>query len=214
MSKGGTGSDDKRTGGVTRSPALLAKIEAEKAHQAELANYGWKGSADKTLAANARAEDERYQELYRPVNQALMDELDENRLLTAAQDSVDDTYGTGYTDTKTLARAKREAGRQGVTIDATSWKRVEREAELGNAEDITYSLSQARTDQRTYNDNLRQELINIGRGVATSGTNMLKDAANMETNRNITNANAAAQQKAARTQFIGTGLGLALAFAI
>ena len=161
-------------------------------------------SADGVLAANARKEGERYQEIYRPLNQELMKELGSNRLLEAANAEVGEILsGAGQTE-----RLQRQAGRQGITLDGATRHKIDRAQSFNNAETAVQTLDTARMAQRDRNDGLRMELINLGRGMATSGTNMLQDAANNETQRNIANANARAQDKAAKKQLLGTAVGM------
>lgn len=161
-------------------------------------------SADSIAAENTRLEEARYQEIYRPVNQELIAELGENRLLDAAQEEAN-----RISPEKTLARAKRQVARHGGQLSTHQVDRLTDAVELGNAKDYSFTLSNARLKQREFHDNLRAEVINIGRGISNSGNSMLQDAANKEAQRNAANANVEAANDAAKKQMIGAGLGLA-----
>lgn len=163
------------------------------------------GSADAIAADNIRQEEARYQGIYRPVNQDLIEELGRNTLLEAAKDEASNIDNTA----KTLARTKRAVGRQGGQITGHQASRIKDVVTLQDAQDKSFTLDNARFRQREFNDTLRTELINTGRGISSSGTSGLQTAANSEAQRNAANANAKAQQKASTFQAIGTGLGLA-----
>lgn len=191
--------------------ALAKKKAEEAARKAELRKLGWQGSADKTAAHVAREEDRRYQDIYRPLNQELMEDLGQNKLIDAAQAEVA-KLGPGFTDAKQKARLKRQAGRQGMTLSADAMRKIDDANQFNNAESAVFTLDKARINQRDYDDNLRSELINLGRGISRSGTNMLNEAANSEAARENANSQAKAANDAAKMQLAGTGLGLAAMF--
>ena len=163
--------------------------------------------ADAIAAQNTRDEEARYQEIYRPVNQDLIAELGENRLLEAAKQEVGN-----YDPNESAQRVSREMGRVGGQVTAHQAERMADANKLTTAQDTSFTLDNARFSQRTFNDSLRTELINVGRGVSSSGNAGLQDAANSEAARDAANAQASAQAKAGRMQAIGTTIGLAAMF--
>lgn len=161
-------------------------------------------SADELALQAAQSEEARYQELYRPLNQELLRDVDSTRIVDAAKEQA------------TLTAARREGqntrnlARYGVSADPLAQKELQRVGTLNNAKFYDDAVNQARVDQYERNQTLRGELINIGRGMARSGQNGLADAANNQVARDNANASAKAQNAAARDQFYGQVAGTAL----
>tara|TARA_Y100001938_G_scaffold145613_1_gene222645 strand:+ start:1003 stop:1494 length:492 start_codon:yes stop_codon:yes gene_type:complete len=158
----------------------------------------------------AKAEEARYQGLYRPLNQELFAELNNSDYLNSVQAELDDPNRP----VETSARRKRELSRYGVGDTALDKQRFDEGISLERAVNYTGMMDTARQNDFLRKEILSKELVNIGRGIATSGQNGLDQAAAKSVARENANATAKAQNDAARTQMIGQAAGTALMFAL
>lgn len=201
----------------------MAKLAAEKAafdalprseQLDQLIRDNPNASADKKSAWITEAEGLRYEEIYRPLNQQLMGELKTNKLTDAARLETNKVVNNGFADPKQLARVQRQAGRQGLSVTSGQAQSIQRADKFGNALGVAKTMDHARVAEQDRKDGLRGELINLGRGIATSATNGLTEAAANETQRNNTNNQIRAQDKAAKRQGIGSMAGAGIGFAV
>lgn len=171
-------------------------------------------NADQKAAWITEAEGLRYEQYYRTENQRLMGELEKSPLLDAARAEAKTLTDNGFIDADDQARVQRMAGRQGLSITSGQQQALTRANQFNNANTVTSMLDKARLAEQTRKDGLRGELINLGRGIATSGTQGLTQAAANQTQRDNTNAQIKAQNSAAKKQGIGSLAGAGIGFAV
>lgn len=171
-------------------------------------------NADQKAAWITEAEGLRYEQYYRTENQRLMGELEKSPLLDAARAEAKTLTDNGFIDADDQARVQRMAGRQGLSITAGQQQALTRANQFNNASTVTSMLDEARLAEQTRKDGLRGELINLGRGIATSGTQGLTQAAANQTMRDNTNNQIRAQNSAAKKQGMGSLAGAGIGFMV
>lgn len=185
--------------------------ESRSAQLEELIRNNPNAKADHKAAWITELEGLRYEENYRPLNQKLMGELDTSPLLDAANAETKALRENGFNDPSQLARLKRQAGRRGLGLTTGQVAASQRLNRFGNSLNVAKTLDDARLAEQDRKDNLRGEMINLGRGIATGGTSALLDAAKNETARNNTNKQLDAQNDAAKksggASLVGAGIG-------
>lgn len=169
-------------------------------------SLGGKVTADNLALEAAYKEEKRYQDTYRPLNQELMAEKNSTAIMDSARKTLSDA--TDAAD----ARRRRQLGRYGVTETAYDTVENRRRNKISDALNNSATMGAATLAQHERNEALRNELINMGRGISQSGHSGLSEAASMETQRRNQQAMAEAQHDAAKTQMIGTGTGLLLMY--
>jgi len=161
---------------------------------------------DEIFADTLKAEEARYQELYRPLNQQIMSRIGDNSIVDAANKSLDDAIGV-----KQQQRRARQMDRYGVTETAAQAVQNNKLTSLDDALTRTNIMADARVKQHDRDNMLRSELINLGRGISRSGMDGLNTAANAEAQRNMIQSQADAQKSAQKMQMTGMGVGAAIA---
>lgn len=94
----------------------------------------------------------------------------------------------------------RNLARLGQSSSAIQTREFERRGGLGAALGDVGDINTARVTQVERNEGLRNELINVGRGIQSSASAGLSAAATSATNRAIANEQREAQESAQRTQ--------------
>lgn len=154
-----------------------------------LGNSGYASEADKVATETARAEEQRYQEMYRPLNQELIQSLNT------------EYKGPGIDFAKQAklneARRQRQMSRYGMRQSAEDQVETKRLTALNNAAEKQFAIDNAYRSEFDRRENVRAEMMNLGRGIATSSQAGLDTAAANATNRaNANEANKAAADQA------------------
>ena len=159
-----------------------------------------------TLADITKRGTARYQRDYAPVEDRAIDSLDDTSIITDAKARVADGSSIG----RAQARAGRDASRYGFRQTEAQARQAQNELARGKATGDASIMNNARLNQFDRNRGFRNELINVGRGLATQAQDGLGDAATMQANRENRNRSAKAAADAQQTQMIGTFAALAI----
>lgn len=160
------------------------------------------------LGALSRRETERHKQFYLPVEQEAINSLNDTQIIEDAKRNAN----VGFANQP--QRTARHLARYGVK--QTGLQLDQAKLELGRARALNYdaTVNNARLGQFERNMGLRNELINVGRGVASDATGALGEAAANETARNNANDAAKAAHKAQQTQMAGSLGAMAVMAAI
>lgn len=152
----------------------------------------------------AKQEDKHYQDTFRPLNQELIADTNSTAMVDSAKQNATGQYKDG------LRRNERQRSRYGY--NETALDKQHQQDTAAGAEGLTYDtlVNSARVDQYERNVGLRGDLMNLSRGIATSATEGMSTAANLQANREMNNDNIAAQNKASKYSFMGQAGGMML----
>ena len=146
-----------------------------------------------TLSDLTKRAQARFDYFYKPVQQSVINSLGKSNVQPIKQ-------GTAQGFARMRQKAHRQQSRYGITrtpLEKREFdRRVKREKTLG----VGSATNEARLDEKQRNDNLRREMINIGRGVASTATDTFADSAGLHAQREANNNAADAQAKASRNQ--------------
>lgn len=160
-----------------------------------------------TLSRVSNEQQAFYNDVYRPLAQGLIGEVNSTEMVDTAKANAGTNYAQG------LQRNERQRSRLGYNDTALDQARQAHTTALDRGAMVDGQINQARTDQYERNVGLRNELINVSRGIAGQATDSLGTAANLQTQRENTNDSIDAQNRAAKYQTMGQiGGMLALAF--
>ena len=162
---------------------------------------------DENFTRALEAEQAFNQEVFRPQLRELVDEVDSTELVDEAKAVA------GTRAEQAEERSNRQLRRFGVTPAAFARERNQVDDNFSKALSSDGLINRARFKQDQRNRGLRDELVNISRGVANSATDSLSQAASLQNQREITNDNIDAQNDAARNQLFGQLGGAALSAA-
>lgn len=146
-----------------------------------------------------------YESAYQPLAADLIADVNSTAIVDAAKEATN-----AYSAERTAARGARQRARLGVTGTPAEQTLSGYKAQLGATVTSDAAINQARVQQQERNTALRNDLINISRGIQTSAINSATNAAQAEASRNIANEQASAQNKAARNQLYGSIAAMAL----
>lgn len=113
-----------------------------------------------TLAAITERESALYDRVYAPALRQTVAGLDDTSVITAAREAVGQTRG------RALGLQDRAMSRYGSAMTPAQREAARRNLGLVGATQSVNTVNTAVRDQRVRNENFRNELINIGRGVA------------------------------------------------
>ena len=147
----------------------------------------------RTLADIVGREDARFEYFYEPMIDTVLDELNDTSIVDNARKNADAAFE------RSADRSLRQQSRYGVNMSPAQQAEFERRKKFEKALNKDATVNDARLDLKQRNDNLRRQLIDIGRGVADTATGGLSAAANNQAAREAQNAAADAQHDAART---------------
>ncbi len=159
---------------------------------------------EQTLADLAAAEDARYKQDYVPVEDDAIRSLHDMSIVKQARANA----GEGFNAVK--GRFNRARSRYGVAQRAIDTREQEQGFQLAKSKTLADTVNNSRLEQFDRNRGFRNELINIGRGVAADAQGNITDAAGLKTSRDNSNRAAAANAKAQRTGAIGSIASTAL----
>ncbi|MGH1374439.1 MAG: hypothetical protein ACRBBW_20550 [Cellvibrionaceae bacterium] len=165
---------------------------------------GISDSPDKNLANVADQKQQYYDSVFRPLNRQLIGDVNSTALVDTAKDNADRRF------TDTVARNKRQRSRLGVVDTALDQKRNDYATSLSQGVNFDTQVNDARVEQYERNVGLRNEMVNVGRGISDQATDGLSTAAALQTQRENNNANIKAQNKAAQNQTNGQIAGMAM----
>lgn len=145
-----------------------------------------------------------YNQYFKPHNRQLIDSVDSTELVDIAKANANTSYDQAQ------QRNNRNLLRYGFT--PTALDRQQQQFDEATSRSLNYDnlVNSARLNQYDRNVGLRNELVNTSRGIAKSAMDGLSTAAQLQTQRENTNDSLAAQNKAQKTQMLGTAAGLAL----
>lgn len=165
-------------------------------------------SADDLNAAITRGQYAYYKKHYFPIENEAIAALDNDSLADHVKDARENVQqGLKISSDMT----DRQLGRYGLTQTPQEHAAMEREQNLQGS---LATVNAENTARQGYNDqdmNFRQELVGYGRNLASSAAQTSGQAAGLEANREATNRNLKAQDKAQTYQAIGTAAGLGIA---
>lgn len=150
-----------------------------------------------TFAAITDREQQRLEQLYYPVENEVVRSLNDTSIVDAARE--DATRGFDNLE----ARNNRSLRRYGVQLTPVQQREMQRTAGLGRALTYDEAVNTAELAQRTRNDGLRRELINIGRGVASQAQSSFAEATSLQRQREANNDAISAQNRAAAVSTVG-----------
>ncbi|QIB67171.1 hypothetical protein [Kineobactrum salinum] len=153
-----------------------------------------------TLASVSRRQRENYEEDYIPVEDRALASLRDMSIINDAKERVgkDNSVGIGK------ARSSREAARYGFRQTKAEKETQNVGMALNKAAGSADNVNNARLNQFDRNVGFRNEMINIGRGVMSAGNEGMAEAANLKSNRDNANRQAAAGAKAQNTQMLAS----------
>lgn len=157
----------------------------------------------------ARTSERDYQ-TYKGTYQGLIDDLlgmaDSTDIIEGAQERVD------ILGERTAGIQNRNDKRTLASLSPAQKAAIDKRSKFNTAQESTATMNNARVDQRTVNQNRRQELIATAMNASQSGAQGMGQAAGMSANREMAYRNAKTQHG---NQMLGTAATLgALAFMI
>jgi hypothetical protein len=158
-------------------------------------------NAEYNLAVMQKAQEHEYQNVYRPINKAMIASTESRGLVDAAKANAN----TGFAHA--AGRAKREMGRYGIQAD--SLQRREQDYSLNSARNLNEvdTVNRAYVDQYERNTGVRDSMINVGRHIEGSALSNTRNAATTMNQIDAQNELIEAQNDAAKSRFIGGMVG-------
>lgn len=161
---------------------------------------------DNILAGITNREQQRFTQLYRPLQQDLISSLNDRSIVDGARATA---AGAGEAGEARTLRNLRRYGLQQSPVEA---QQAQRMAQIGQSLDFDSTINDARIEQKERNDGLRRQLIDVGRGVSDTANSGLGQAAGLQAQRDANNAANKAAGKAQTTQMLASAAMIALAF--
>ena len=169
----------------------------------------YNGSAQNTLGRVSAAQQAEYDQIYRPINNQMIESVNS----TAMVDSAKTNANSGFDNAK--AREGRMAERYGINYTQLQQNEINHRNNAARSLNYDDTVNQSRLAQYERNMGVMNEMVAVGRGIDSSATQQLTQAANLQTQRENNNRQIAAQNSAAGMQMAGSlasaGI-LALAF--
>ena len=162
------------------------------------------GNANSMQAEAAKTERAFYDDLYRPVNRQLVNDVDSSRLIDSAKDNANKGYNSGQ------QRGLRQRQRRGINATALDRSRQKTTSQQGKGLNFDTQVNNSRIAQFERNDGLRTEMVNLSRDLSAQATTGLGAAAQNATARENANNSIDAQNDAAKAQMTGTVASTAL----
>jgi len=163
---------------------------------------------NKLLSAISASEEKHYQDTFRPLNQMLVGEVNSTRLIDTAKATAGRKFDAG------LRRNERQRSRFGFNDTRLDQQKSTDVATGERGLGYDSLVNGARVDQYERNVGLRDELINLSRGIAQNATGDISTAADLQTQRDNNNAQIKSQGKAAKSQMFGQVGGMLLTAAM
>lgn len=151
------------------------------------------------LGELTRREIARYDQLVVPAQQELINSLYDTSIVDDAKANA----GEGFDAAR--ARAERHRRRYGLRATGAAEQEAVRASQRQEALDYDSSVNEARIEQKTRNDNIRRDLIDVGRGIAANASSGLGAAADNQSYREAA-ADQARTQRRAQNQQTATAL--------
>lgn len=164
-----------------------------------------------TLAKMAERDQQRHRQDYEPVEERLINSLRDTSVVDSASDRVADNSGADIL--RGLQRNSRDAKRLGFRRTASDNVSSLYDMQRGQAKDNAGTMNNARLNQFDRNRDLRNKLINVGRGVADQGMDGLGAAADNEAARDTAYDRAKTDASNANTQAGASIISTAIMFA-
>ena len=158
---------------------------------------------DSVLAQIQKEMDAWYQEHYRPNNKELIAQIGNGAILESARENAGQQYESS------LEQNERNMARYGMTRSSFDTAMNEHKTAAGMTNSQLGEVNTARMTQYEADNNLRQTMINQGRGMTGQAVNGLSSASANFAAVNNANAMASAQHQAQQNQLLGQGLGTA-----
>ena len=164
------------------------------------------GSVEQRNASLLRQKQNDFETTYLLQERDLVNSLDDVSLVNEAKNTANETFDNFSTITG------RNLRRYGLTPNAAEQQSLDRNRNLARALNFDSTVNNARLDQEERNTTLRNNLINIGRGIETNAAETLSNAADRENDRRNAYETAKTNASAARKSTAASIGALALAF--
>jgi len=159
-----------------------------------------------TLAQITERDWERYLRDYVPVEDQAIGSLDDMSIIDDARERISEPRRVQ----KSQQRSFRDARRYGVNVSNAARQDSTANLSIAQAAGDADTMNEARLNQFDRNRSFRNELINVGRGVASGAQDGLGQAAQMQGQRDANNRAAKAQHDAQQMQMLGSLGALAI----
>lgn len=146
------------------------------------------------LGQLTQREIQRYDQLVVPAQQELINSLYDTSIVRGAKENADEGFEAAR------LRAERQRRRYGLRVTGAAGQQAIRDSEQQEALGYDASVNEARIEQKTRNDSIRRDLIDIGRGVATSAQTGLGAAADNQAAREALKEQQRAQRRVQNQQ--------------
>jgi hypothetical protein len=164
-----------------------------------------------TLARMAERDQQRHRQDYEPVEERLIESLRDTSIVDSAADRV--TNNSTADISRGLQRNSRDAKRLGFRRTNADNVSSLYDMQRGQAKDNAGTMNNARLNQFDRNRDLRNKLINVGRGVADQGMDGLGAAADNEAARDTAYDRAKTDASNANTQAGASLISTAIMYA-
>ncbi len=171
-----------------------------------LRTVSYDGDPDKVNSAVLQRQDDLYRKFYAPEEKKLLSLLDDYSSVDDAKENADDTF-----DRNTLS-TDRNLRRAGMELTPSQQMLLERNQSLGKATNYAATVNDARLDNKERQITLRNNLINLGRGVQADGAASLGEAGIRAAARDASYDVAKQQHKSQQTQTYTTAAVYAAAY--
>lgn len=167
---------------------------------------------DQMLANTVNRKTARYNDFYIPIERQAVDSIKDKSLIQEGLRRATDER----IPAAAIARQERDAARFGmINNDPLARAEQARGAGLNRALYVTNTMNNALMDQYSRNTAMRNEMLNIGRGVASEAQDNMQSAATAQHQREAANdaakANAKAAKQAQTQAIVGTVVTIAVA---
>ena len=164
-----------------------------------------------TLARISERDQQRHRQDYEPVEERLIGSLRDTSIVDSAADRV--TNNSTADISRGLQRNSRDAKRLGFRRTAADNVSSLYDMQRGQAKDNAGTMNNARLNQFDRNRDLRNKLINVGRGVADQGMDGLGAAADNEAARDTAYDRAKTDASNANTSAAASVVSTAIMYA-
>jgi hypothetical protein len=177
----------------------MASIDPNTRYQAQRLEHS--DDPEQNLQALQHAEEQEYQNVYRPIKQDLVTATKSTALIDEAKD--ESQVGLA----QSTARAKRAMGRFGMAPDALQKQQQDYALNSIGASHLADTVNRSFVNQYDRNTGLRDTMINVGQASRQSALNKTQHAGQIENAVETQNRINAAERSAAMTRTIGSAMG-------
>ena len=157
----------------------------------------YNGDPNSTLANVSEAKLDEYNRVYRPLNREMIAGADSTAMVDAAKNDTNPAFDASE------QRSRRMAQRYGINFSAVEQNERTHQNAAARSLNFDNTVNRARLGQYERNNQVRNDMIAVGRGIDTSAMQQLGQAASLQTQRENQNNQISAQNDAARSQMMG-----------